>query len=341
MSDVIEIDGSYHEGGGQIVRTAVGLSAITGKSCRIFNIRKGRCNQGLAAQHLRSIEACTRICNGKLTGDEIGSCEIEFHPGEIGGGRYDIDVGTAGSIPLVLQTIVLPVAYSGKKFSFNVVGGTDVKWSPNIGYFQHIFCDFMKKVGVDIAVDVKVHGFYPKGGGNVFVNVSSSGVGLINLVERGDFEHVDVWSIATQDLEGAKVSERQVAGFGNILKIDRKNEGYVESLSTGSAVHAHVHYTNCKLGASALGDRGKKAEDVGRSCAVELKNSVDSGACLDRHMADQILPYMALSVMKNNGFCRVSVEEITGHVRTNIWVIEKFLPVKFDIIKNVVSCRRI
>jgi len=338
---IIEIDGSYHEGGGQIVRTAVGLSAITGKACRIFNIRKGRCNPGLQAQHLKSIEACARICDGKLKGSEVGSCEIEFHPGKIKGGRYSVEVGTAGSIPLVLQTIVLPAAYSGQEFVFDITGGTDVHWSPNIGYFQHVFCDFMKKAGVDVFIETRKRGFYPKGGGEVNVKIGHSKIRSIDITERGKLETVDVTSVATKDLQKASVAERQTEGFDSVLKSDKKHIDYVDSLSTGSSVHAHAHYVNCKLGAAALGERGKKAEDVGKECAEELKVSMDSGACLDRHMADQILPYMAIACMKNDDVNRVLVEDITGHVKTNIWVIEKFLPVKFGIEGNVVSCNKV
>lgn len=339
---MIEVDGGHLESGGQIIRSAVGLASVTGKSCRIFNIRKGRCKPGLAAQHLKGIEACVNICNGQLKGAGIGSTDIEFRPGKIEGGHYNIDVGTAGSIPLVLQTIVLPAIHADQNISFNITGGTHVHWSPTMDYFQHVFCDFMKKIGIDIFMEIKKYGFYPKGGGEVFVEIRSSKIKNIDITKRGDLKYIDVWSTVTKDLQVAKVAERQIEGFDSVLKVTRhKNINYVNSLSTGSSIHGHVHYDHCKLGATAIGERGKKAEFVGEECARELKASMNSGACLDKYMADQILPYMAIAAVKNSGTNIVSIEEATGHVKTNIWVIEKFLPVKFEIDGNVISCIKI
>jgi RNA 3'-phosphate cyclase len=338
----IEVDGGYLESGGQIVRTAVGLSAITGNPCKIINIRKGRCKPGLMSQHLSGVEACARICGGKLKNAKLGSCDIEFHPGEILGGEYSIDVGTAGSIPLVLQTIALPAIYSQKDFIFKITGGTHVHWSPTMDYFQYVFCDFMKKMGVDVSITINKYGFYPKGGGEVAVEIKSSNIKNIDLKKRGYLNYVDVTSTVTKDLQVAKVAERQVEGFDGVLKITGdRSLVYVNSSSTGSSICGHAQYDRCRLGATVIGERGKKAEFVGEECANELKISMDSGACLDNHMADQLLPFMAIACMKNGGINSVSVEEITGHVKTNIWTIEKFLPVKFDIVGKVIDCRKI
>jgi len=272
---MIEIDGSGGEGGGQIVRTAIGLSAVTEKPVRIYNIRAGRCNPGLQAQHLTGIKACAEMCNAKTLGDEKGCTEIIFRPGKIKAGKYKIDVGTAGAVTLVLQTLILPSIHADGEVELEITGGTDVKWSPSYDYFQHIFCDFLKKIGIEIFVEIWQYGFYPKGGGKVFVNIKPcKEFKKLDLIERGEFKRIDVWSIASENLKKANVAERQVKGAKNFLneKFENENILYVPSKSTGSAIHIHAHYENCKIGVSSLGEIGKPAEAIGKECAELLKN---------------------------------------------------------------------
>jgi len=334
---MIEIDGGQLEGGGQILRTAIALSAVTGKPCRIINIRKGRCNPGLQAQHLKGVEACIEICGAKTKGLRIGSTEVEFIPGKIKGGTYNIDIGTAGSIPLILQTLVVPCIHADKEMILNIKGGTDVKWSPTIGYFESVLCGNLKKMGIEIESEVKKHGFYPKGGGEVIVKIKPcKKIETIDWIEQGEIKRIDCWSFSSKELQKADVAERQMKGFEKIFpKVDCRNVKYVDALCLGSSITAHFH-CNTVIGACALGEQGKKAEQVGEECAKHLKKQIDSKACIDEHMADQILPFMAIA-----GSGKVSVAEITNHVKTNIWVIEKFLPVKFKIEGNVIECKTI
>jgi len=328
---MIEIDGSYGEGGGQVLRTSVGLSAVIGEPCRIFNIRSGRCNPGLRSQHLKGIEAVTEICKGKLKGAKIGSTCIEFFPGKIRDGNYKINVGTAGSITLVLQTLVIPSLHANKEISFEIIGGTHVRWSPSVDYFQHVFCYYMEKLGVDISFEIKQYGFYPKGGGKVFVKVKPKNQNNHILTERGDYKKIDILSIASENLRKPKVAERQIEGFEKIIEMSKnKNIKYIKAISTGSAITAFTEYDNCIIGSCSIGEAGKKSEDVGKECAEILKKEMDSDAPIDEYMADQILPYLAMS--RENS--KIKVAEITGHVKTNIWVLEKFLPVKFKIDEN-------
>jgi RNA 3'-terminal phosphate cyclase (ATP) len=327
------IDGSYLEGGGQIVRTSIALSSITGKPCEIFNIRKGRKNPGLQAQHLKGIEAVTKLCNAELKNAKIGSQSIEFTPREINGGNLSIDVGTAGSIALVLQTLVVPSIHADKDVILEITGGTDVHWSPPIDYFRHIFCNFLEKMGVDINIEILKYGFYPKGGGKVRVIIKPcKKLKSINLVERGKLEKTDGRSIVSENLREKRVAERQFEGVRKILRLENETITYVPTLSPGSSINLHAHFKNCKLGASSIGELGKPAEKVGEEAAEHLMRQISSNACLDKHMADQILPYIALV-----GDSKVSVAEITNHCKTNIWVIEKFLPVKFDVKDKIIS----
>jgi RNA 3'-phosphate cyclase len=336
---MISIDGSYLEGGGQIVRTAIALSAVTGKACRVFNIRAGRPNPGLRAQHLKSIEAVAQICNAKLSGAKLHSPRIEFIPGEIKGREYWIDVGTAGSIALVLQTLVIPAIHADERVVLNIEGGTDGKWAPTMAFFEAVFCANLKKMGVEIKSEVLRAGYYPKGGGKVKVIIlPCEKVKTIDLVNQGEIKKVECWSFASKNLEKVHVAERQVMGFEEVFKkIDHKEIRYFDTLSPGSSITAHVH-CNSIMGASSLGERGKRAEDVGRECAELLKKQIDTKATLDRWMADQILPYLALA----KGKSLVSVAEITNHCITNMHVIQKFLPVRFNTIEErpfVIECK--
>lgn len=329
---MIEIDGSYLEAGGQIIRTAVGLSALTGKACRIFNIRAGRPKPGLMAQHLTGVKAVAKLCDAKLIGAELWSTELTFEPNKIQAGQFTFDIGTAGAISLVLQSLTIPAVAAPGKIILDIQGGTDVAWSPSMIYFQNIFCYWLGKMGVKAKTEIMKYGFYPKGGGQVHVEIQPSEVTPIRFVEREDLSRIDAWSIASETLKTKNVAGRQIDGVKKILKLTPDSKihiDYADSLSPGSSVYVHAHYLNCKLGASAIGERNKKAEAVGEEAARELESQMRTPACMDKHMADQILPYMALATEK--GRSEVSVAEVTNHCLTNIWVIEKFLPVKFEI----------
>lgn len=332
---MLEIDGSHGEGGGQILRTAIALSAVTGQTFRIFDIRKGRPVAGLKAQHQKAIETVAKICNAEVSGNVIGSTEVSFSPGTIEGGSFHVDIGTAGSITLLLQALVPPLLRAENETEIELTGGTNVLWSPTTDFFSHIFCSFLDKMGVTIKVDTKNHGFYPRGGGHVKLMIEpQKKLKKLELVERGEMERIDVVSISSRILKEKKVAERQLRSFRETLHLKgHEHIVYADTLSPGTSIHAHVHYSNTKLGADVLGEKGKPAEQIGSDCALLLKKQINTGACLDRWMADQILPYMALS-----GGGTVSVAEITDHCRSNIWVIEKFLPVKFEVKENVIYC---
>lgn len=329
----IQIDGSHGEAGGQIIRTAVAFSAVTGKPCRITNIRKGRPQPGLKAQHLRGIEAVAQLCNANTKGLNMGSIEIEFIPGPLSHKHLSVDVGTAGSVTLILQSLLIPAIHTKEELVFEITGGTNVKWSPTVEYFQRVFCHYMEMMGIDIHIDVLNHGFYPKGNGKVKVTVKPSQLIPINLTERKGEPKIHAWSVASEELKKANVAERQIEGTK--LDLESKNIIYDKTHSIGSSLDLCAVYGNCVLGANFLGERSIKAENVGEKAASLLKKQLDSDSCLDEWMADQLLPYMALS----GGESKVSVTEVTKHAETNIWVIEKFLPVKFSVDSNTITCR--
>lgn len=336
---MVEIDGGYLEGGGQIVRTAVGLSAATGTACRIFDIRKGRRRPGLAAQHLSSVRAAAATCGARLEGARAGSAELLFEPGGLlPPESIRMDVGTAGSVALVLQALMVPLSAWPGEVEVTITGGTHVSWSPTTDYFRHVCAWYLGLMGVRINVlDVRP-GFYPKGGGRIRLTVSGGELKPLELTERGEQLRTVCCSLATSDLGKAQVAERQLEGAEDVMVIHRPEFDYVAARSTGTSVHMHADYANCRLGSTALGERGKRAEKVGRECAIGLRHLMAGNACLDEHMADQILPYMALA----GGVSRVAVAEVTDHCRTNIWVIEKFLPVRFEVDEEAgsIACRK-
>ena len=338
--NTVEIDGSTGSGGGQILRTAISLSAVTKKPCRVFNIRQNRPKPGLATQHLLGIQTLSQLCNGKLDGDCLGSEEIKFSPGEIGRELLsaNVKIETAGSITLVLQTLILPCLFASSPVKIIFEGGaTDTFFSPTLDYFQYIFLKILEKMTGRVEVSVLKRGYYPEGGAKVEVIIHPVKLKPLNLIEIGQLKKITAISGASDFLKEKKVAERQLAGIREVLgKLNLPIEEKVEYYPTrcpGSQICLIAQFENTIIGTDNLGKLGKRAEDVGKEAALELLNEQHSLACLDKHLADQILPYLALA----DGKSVISVSEITNHCKTNIWVIEKFLDRKFKIKGNLIS----
>jgi len=335
---MIEVDGNYLEGGGQILRTAISLSAITKKPCSVFSIRKGRTKPGLAPQHLFGIRALSQLCGGKLEGDFLGSKEIRFLPGEIKSKELHIKIETAGSVTLVLQTLIPAAMFAQKPIGIIFNGGaTDTFFSPTIDYFQKVFLKILEKVGGKVEITIKKRGYYPEGGAKMEVKVYPTNLKNLQLLERGGLKKILALSGASEFLKNKKVAERQLAGVREVLgklklPIEERAE-YYKTQSPGSQVCLAALFENTVIGTDNLGKLGKRAEDVGKEAALGLLKEQKTNACLDKRLADQILPYMALTAGKS----QVTVSEVTRHVKTNIWVIEKFLEGKFEIKNNLIS----
>jgi RNA 3'-phosphate cyclase len=337
---MLEIDGSLGEGGGQILRTALAFSVITQKPCRVFNIRNSRPKPGLATQHLLGIQAVAQLCNGKLEGDFLGSEEIKFYPSEIQAKDIKVKIETAGSITLVLQSLIPPSLFASEPIKISFEGGaTDTFFSPSIDYFRYCFLKIIEKMGAKIDINVIKKGYYPEGGARVEVKIYPSKLKAISLIERGSLKKILIISGASEFLKERKVAERQLAGAREVLgrlklPIEEKAE-YYQTQCPGSQICLLAEFENTVIGTDNLGKLGKRAEDVGKEAALELLKEEKSKAGLDKHLADQILPYLALAKNKSEIF----VSEITEHCKTNIWVIEKFIEGRFERKDNLIFWR--
>jgi len=320
---MIEIDGSFGEGGGQIVRTSVALSAVTGKPVRITKIRQGRPKPGLAAQHAQALRALAEICDARTSGATPGSSEIIFTPGKILGGRHRIEIGTAGSVTLLMQCLLPALLCADRPSSLQIQGGTDVQWSPAVDYFKNAFLPALSSFGARVSLEVLQRGYYPRGQGEVLLQVEPAKLKASHLVSPdccGQIKGVSHCSnlpehVAVRQAESAKQTLAQ-AGFPA-----RINREALRLPSLGSGITLWSGYK----GASSLGERGLPAEKVGRRAAEELILELKSSASVDVHLADQLIPYLALA----GGCC--TVREISLHARTNIWTAGHFLEANIEV----------
>ncbi len=309
MEDAVEIDGSYGEGGGQVIRTSLTLAAITQKPLRITGIRANRPNPGLQPQHLTACKAVRNVCRGTLEGAEIGSRELAFKPGPIVGGRYDFDIGTAGSVTLVAQALVPILLRASKRSEIRISGGTHVMKSPGYDYFERVFLPAASRFGARINSRMLRPGFYPKGGGTIEVSVEPSVLSGCSAWPHED--HVQAVIRLAQLPPHIGVREKKVFvqnGIGHVSVYED------DALSPGNAVTAWRGLR----GAYALGEKGKRAESVAQE-ALDFLGGENGD--VDSHLADQLLAYAALA----DGPTRYTMGHATPHLRTNAHVIGKFL----------------
>ncbi len=340
------IDGSYLEGGGQIVRTALGISTLLGKAVSIEKIRAGRSEPGLKAQHLTAIKAMEQLCNAYGDDAVLGSTKINYVPGKLKGRTLSLDIGTAGSITLLMQSLLLPLAFSGEKFRLKITGGTDVAWSPSWDYFCEIIVPQFRRYA-DITCKLEQRGYYPKGAGKVDIQINShttlddakKSVPL-SLTEQHHLIHIKGIAHASSTLQDAQVSERMARGakvaLGQkvVCPINITAE-YVNTPSDGCGITLWAIFSKDKndidaknpirLGADVLGEKGKRAEEVGSDCAQKLLAEIQSSAAVDQHLADTLIPLLGLLGGE------IKTSEITNHTKTNVFVVEQMVGKKIEI----------
>ena len=329
----VEIDGSILEGGGQILRSAVALSALLLKPVVVKRIRVKREKPGLQQQHLHGVIALQQITDADVKGAHVGSTEIAFSPQNRRGGEIDIDIGTAGAVTLVLQAVMIAAPFCEHPVVARISGGTNVAWSPPVDYLQSVFLPRLAQMGYSGAVQLERRGYYPRGGGRVRAEFSRmSHLSPVKLVRAET-----VPQIAGKSHCGAlerHVAERQGKAATETLNdagyqsVRMEIEHNPKTLCPGSGISLWTEGEDNRLvGADALGERRVRAETVGQQAAQTLIQELKTQAPVDRHQADMLIPYVAIA----RGESSFPVSEITLHAVTNIHVVEQFLEAKFAV----------
>ncbi|MEM2320286.1 MAG: RNA 3'-terminal phosphate cyclase [Candidatus Bathyarchaeia archaeon] len=334
---MLEIDGGQKSGSGTILRLSVALASILGEPLHIYNIRKKRSEPGLRPQHLESVLTAAKICNAEVKGAYVGSQELWFKPGEISGGEIHAEIGTAGSIPMLIMTVLPICAFARKPVTLWITkGGTDVRNSPTINYLINIFLRFLDRMGLKAQIEVKKYGYYPKGMGEVILRVQpAKALKPIRLEEFGEIKSVEGISVCTF-LADRKVAERQAKEAERLLrrrgfdpKIRIIND-FSNPLQKGSSIVLWVETDRgALLGGDSIGELGKASETVAQEAVKGLFEEVDAKATVDIHMADMLIPYIALAEDESVYLARM----ISDHVESNIWLAKEILGVKFDVEK--------
>ena len=331
-----KIDGSYGEGGGQVLRTALNLCAVLGRDVEIERIRAGREKPGLRPQHLTGVRALARISGAKLEGDEIGSQFLSFCPGKARGGIYRFNVaeerGSAGAVTLVLQVLLLPLCLNTSSSEVTLLGGTHVPWSPPFHYLSMVLFPTLARMGLRCEAEIEKWGWYPKGGGVIRVKIIPvEELRSIDLSIRGKTKKI-IGISASSNLP-AHIALRQKERAHQRIKERLRLSPDIQvmdrgaSLGRGTALFLLLESEGGLSGFSALGRRGMRAEKVADESVDQLFEHIDSGGCLDPHLSDQLIPFAALA----RGKSVFTVSRITRHLLTNIWVVKQFLDVRIDV----------
>lgn len=318
---MLTIDG--RTGGGQVLRTALSLAAVTGTPVTIEDVRAERPSPGLKPQHLAAVRAVAGLCDAEVAGAEPDAEELTFEPGPLEAASQAVDIGTAGSVTLLFDA-VLPLATGiDAPFELAATGGTDVKWSPPVGYLRRVKLPLLGWFSLGAAVDLERTGFYPAGGGRARLQVEPSTLAPVRLDERGDLERVEVYSKASEGLADAEVAERQAARV-----VERLDEAgvtvaepaveYVDSASDGSSLLLRAVYAGSVAGFDALGERGKPSETVADEAVDRFLGFHRGEAVVDEHLADQLLVFLALA----GG--RLRAPRVTDHVASSLALVERF-----------------
>jgi len=329
---MLEVDGSHGEGGGQLLRMAVALSVLTEQPIRVARIRAGRKNPGLAAQHATAVGALAKMCDAKVDGLRIGSSTITVQPGKIRPGAYSFDVGTAGSVTLVLQALIPVAAAAPGPVRLRVVGGTDVPWSPPADFFARVFLPLLRRVGGRVEVEVMRRGYYPRGGGIVEAVVQPTREwSPLEFTELGKVERVrGIAHVANLPEEIPRrmkhAATRRLHGLADV-KIEERIYRGEDAVGQGGALVLWAETDATVLGSDSLARRGASSEQVGEEAAGSLRAEIESGSTFDVHLTDQLLVYLARATGPST-FC---ARQISGHLDAMMWLLPQFLPCRFGV----------
>lgn len=358
----MRLDGAHLEGGGALVRVALALSTLTGQKIVVENIRAARPNPGLKAQHLAAINALKEIANAKTNKIELGSDTLIFEPGKVKGGKYKIDIGTAGSITLLLQALIPPCLFASSRVELIIKGGTCGKWQASVDYLQNVLLPHLQRFA-KIELKVIKRGYYPKGGGEICLIIRpkyklkdfsllwkelEEEVVKYELIEVGNLEQIKGIVNCSAELVDSEVGNRILMSAKKALqKLDVPVNIRVDYTKTKSIGGEFLLWTVYSKNGDAVGpnkvilafstliEKGIRSEEIGIKTAKKLIDEIKLGFGCDEYLADQLIPYMVLlpgSV--------ITTSKITNHTKTNIHVVEQFLPVSFEIERNKIKVKK-
>lgn len=327
---MIIIDGSLGEGGGQILRTSLALSAITGKAFQVNHIRANRSKPGLMRQHLTGVEAVMQICKAKADGASLRSKTLSFIPHAICGGEYEFEIGTAGSTTLILQTVLYPLLYANKPSKVTITGGTHNDMAPPFDFIKNSFLPILQNMGAGVAVHLIKAGFYPAGGGSISIEVNPSVKWKpLSLMDKGNLIQEKIVGVISN--LPASIIEKEVENIESlsgrkfpVVEIDKQ-----KSLCPGNLVSIVEIYENITNVFTGFGEKTKSAASVGKEAYLEYARTLANDAPVPEHLADQLLLPMALA-----GHGEMRIVEKSLHFVTNIEIIKLFLDVSIDITRH-------
>lgn len=323
-----EIDGAYGEGGGQLLRTACALSAITGESVRLRRVRARRSPAGLAPQHLTAVRAVAALCDARVEGLELRSQEIAFQPGKIHGGEFRFDVGTAGCLTLVLQAL-LPVALTGDAPTrIHLTGGTDIRGAPPLDYFRFVHLPLLARMGARIDIEVVRRGYYPRGGGQLAVEVRPGKLEPLwwdaqeSIAEiRGAIHVANLPAHIATRMHDTAV--RLLADIAPV-RIEQERLDEARAVGSGGAIALWAGNAHRLLGGAEVAQRGVPAERIAATAAGRLRDAIHAGATVDVHAGDQLPIYAALA----GGPSCFRVGAVTAHAQTALWLLGQFFALR-------------
>lgn len=326
MDNMIEIDGSLGEGGGQILRTTLTLSVLYGKPVRISKIRAGRPKPGLMRQHLVCVHAAQKVCNAQVKGDYLKSDCVEFIPGSIQGGEYHFEIGSAGSTTLVFQTVILPLLVADEESVVYFSGGTHNPMAPSLTDIKHGFLPLLRLMGADIETTTERWGFAPAGGGRWSVRIKPSVLNPVHLTERPQMTDSNVKSYLSGIKKHVGVRELEAYKDACHTDIETLKLRFPESISGGNLLSHRMHFGSFSTCFSKLGKQGVSAEKIARQLSAEVNHYIACGAVLNQYLADQMMLPMLVA-----GGGAFTASEITLHSETNVDTVFRLTGKKIDI----------
>ncbi|MHC4880354.1 MAG: RNA 3'-terminal phosphate cyclase [Planctomycetota bacterium] len=332
-TQMIEIDGSQGEGGGQVLRSSLTLAMVTGQPVRLTRIRAGRKKPGLMRAHLTAVQAAAEVSDAQVDGASLGSAEITFRPQHVSGGEYTFQIGTAGSTSLVLQTVLPALLRAAEPSTVRIEGGTHNPMAPPFEFLQRTYVPLVERLGPQVAMKLNRAGFYPAGGGSVAATVTpAESLGPLELLECGALQDYRVEALVARLPE--KIGRRECSTFTRKLNWPESVARVIsltDTASPGNALIAELQFEHVTEVFVEFGERGKPAERVAASLAKQVCRFVDSGVPVGEHLADQLLLPLAIGAWQGTGGGSFRTLALTDHSKTHIEIIRTFLDVKVEV----------